>query len=279
MRLILTCLILLLGAAGAAAQDRLNGRYLGLNEAEGAILDIEPAGEGFDGRFVDPSGAAREFEAAAIGPVAEGVVDLGGEVVLMQIVPLPFGAAVGLTPFDAEGNLIGARMTRYTFVREGLEVPEPPETFAEAPADARGRITANSFLASYAFWPPEGVANGYLSLAERFRTLMRLFPAVQLDVIFKLCLAPGGERALALALRGQGVTCSAVLDGMAAAQRSGRFNAFKAEVAAAREALTVAVRCGDGYVMGKETCDRSARRVAEAATALETAATVLARYR
>jgi hypothetical protein len=165
------------------------------------------------------------------------------------------------------------------FVRSGLELPRPDADFVAAPADARGRITANSFLASYEFWSPEGVRNGYLALPERFRTLMRLYPAVQLDLIWKLCLAPAAGEALALALRGQGVTCADAIDGIAEAQRSGRFDAFKREVRDQKASLRTTVRCADGYPESREACDRAARELSAQAVSLDTAATVLGRYR
>ena len=140
-------------------------------------------------------------------------------------------------------------------------------------------MAANGFLASYEFWSPTGVRNGYLSLPERFRTLMRMFSAVQLDVIWKLCLAPSPDAALAIALRGQGVTCKEVIDGVAKMQRTGKFNRYKAEVEKQRETLRLSVRCADHYPESKETCDRAARDLSAQAVTLGTAATVLGRYR
>ena len=43
--------------------------------------------------------------------------------------------------------------------------------------------------------------------------------------------------------------------------------------------LRTAVRCADNYVMTKPVCDRAAQDVSKAAVSLETAATVLRRYR
>ena len=124
-----------------------------------------------------------------------------------------------------------------------------------------------------------GVRNGYLSLPERFRTLIRLFSTVQLDVIWKLCLAPGAERALSVALRGQGVSCSEVVDAIAKTQLDGRFERFKAEVAEQKRTLHMNVRCADGYPESKTNCDRAARELSAQAIKLETAGMVLGRYR
>ena len=69
---------------------------------------------------------------------------------------MPYGAEVTIIPFDAEGNLVIAAGRALNFVRTGLILPQPGADFVEAPRDDRGRITANSFLASYEFWRPTG---------------------------------------------------------------------------------------------------------------------------
>lgn len=271
--------VALLVSAPVGADDRLNGRYVGIQDAEGAAIVIAPSGSGFTGTFYDPHGKRQNFQADNIGGAAEAVLDMDNRTVLMRMTPLPFGAEVALVPFSANGQLIIQDGRIVSFVREGLDVPEPPADFVPPPVDASGRIAAYSFLASYEFWSPTGVRDGYLALNTKSRTLIRLFPAVQLDIIWKLCLAPGAEEALGIALRGEGVNCEEVIDGVASAQRSGRFDRYKAEVQSQGETLRTAVRCGDGYVADKRTCDAAAKQVSQAAVALETAGTVLRRYR
>ncbi len=265
--------------APAAAQIVLDGRYLGLGPAAGAELEIAPDPGGFRGRWRPPGGAAQSFEADRTGDQAETVVQLDGQAHLMQITPLPYGVEVALVPFQPDGTLAlsGARLD--TYLREGISLPEAPEGFMAAPIDSRTQIAPRAFLLSYEFWRPAGVLNGYLALPSRAHTMMRLFPAVQLDVIWKLCLAPRADRALAIALDGQGVTCSEVVRGLATIQSEGRFDAYKREVGAARDALVTAIQCGEGYRMRRADCVASAERVAAVALQLETAATVLRRHR
>ncbi|MEM8697675.1 MAG: hypothetical protein AAGF44_00810 [Pseudomonadota bacterium] len=264
---------------GARAQDVLDGRYNGALEAEGARIEITPDAEGFRGTFFDRAGRSQDFAADRLGVLAEAVLDMGGETVLLRMDPKPYGADVALIPLDAEGQMQMARARFLTFLRPGLEMPEPSKAYVSPPTDARGRITGLGFLASYEFWPAEGVRLGYLSLPPRFQTLMQLFPAVQLDVIFKLCLSRNDGPALAKALRGQGVSCGEVVPGMAQMQRSGQFTNFKREVTQQRTVLETSVRCADGYLLSKPECDRAAADVAARAVALDTPATVLRRYR
>lgn len=269
----------LAGTGDATAQDELRGTFLGVKDAEGARIRISPDSEGFSGTFFDVVGRRQSFEADRVGGAAEAVLDMDGKTVLMRVDPKPYGANVSLIPIDEQGQLQVGSSRLLTFLREGLSLPEVPPDYVAPPTEPGRRVASNSFLASYAFWPPEGVLRAYEDLSSRFTTLMALFPAIQLDVIFKLCQAPNADRALARALRGQGVSCNEVVEGMAEAQRSGRFARFKGEVASEVSTLRTAVRCADGYVATKQECDGASAAVSKQAISLQTSATVLQRYR
>lgn len=263
----------------ARAEEVLYGRYFGVDDASGATIDISPDSEGYRGTFYDPQGASQAFEADRIEDSAEAVLDMDGRTVLLRMAPLPYGAQVSLVPFDQNGNLVLRDSRSLGFVREGIRLPEKPLNFMAAPRTPGKRIAGNAFLASYQFWDPTGVLNGYLGLPDRFRTLMRMFPAVQLDVIWKICLAPGADRGLAIALRGQGVACPEVIDGIADAQRANRFDSYKAQVESERSSLHMSVRCADGYVESKSDCDAAAKRLSTHAISMRTAAMVLREIR
>jgi hypothetical protein len=154
-----------------------------------------------------------------------------------------------------------------------------PQDFLPAPRANCQRVAAYSFMVSYEFWEPAGVMNGYLCLPERARTLMRFFPALQLDVVWKICLAPGNEGALSRALRQTGLACPEVIDGIANIQRTGQFERYKAEVKGERETMTLSMRCAEGYPETKANCERAARLMKEAAISLRTPTMVLQSYR
>lgn len=280
-KVMLPLVALLVGLMPPAAQatDVLSGRYVGVEDAAGASIVISPDSDGFRGTFYDAQGLSQKFEADKVGDTAEAILDMDGRTVLLRLAPLPYGAEVALIPFGPDGRLVVQAARVLAFVREGTELPALPSDFVEAPRDPNARITGNSFLQSYQFWEPTGVTNGYLALPDRFRTLMRMFPAVQLDVIWKLCLAPGADGALAIALRGQGVACPEVLDGIATAQRTGRFSSYKDRVEAERRTLRMSVRCADGYVESKSDCEAAARRLSQAAVSMRTSAMVLQEIR
>jgi len=269
----------LLLASGAAAQVVLDGRYSGTGPAEGATLDIAPDVEGFAGALAMGGEPAQSFLADRRVDMAEAIVEVAGRVTLLQVLPQPFGAEVALIPIEPDGrpDLEDGRVLQ--FLREGERAVRYPEGYAFPPRSGRGRIAAQAFLVSYVYWRPPSVATGYASLAPRHRTLIRLFPAVQLDLAWRLCSAPGADQAVAMALRGESLDCRSVVDGLYAAQRAGRYAAFRSEVEEAAATLRTQVRCADGYVMDDAACARVARKLAEAASNLETAAAVLARYR
>lgn len=269
----------LLGPVTALAADVLNGRYIGVQDAAGASIQIAPDAEGFRGTFFDPFGKSQDFDADKVGDTAEAVLDMDGRTVLLRLAPLPYGAEVAVIPFASDGRLDLPAARVLNFVREGLQVPSLPDGYVEAPRSSIGRIAGNSFLVSYQFWEPAGVSNGYLALPDRFRTLMRMFPTVQLDVIWKLCLAPGADAALGIALRGQGVECRQVLDGIAQTQRSNRFSDYKNQVERERASMQLSVRCADGYLETKGDCEAAAQELSQRAVSLKTAGTVLRELR
>ncbi|MEM1343551.1 MAG: hypothetical protein AAGI34_03090 [Pseudomonadota bacterium] len=258
------------------AQIILEGRYLGQGPAAGAQLEIAPDPGGFEGRFIDAEGQAQEFLAERRGDLAIAVLDLGGQVVLMQAAPLPFGAEVALVPVDAEGARPEDGQL-LTFHREGVRNPEWPRGFL-VPPEPGAPFAANAFLVSYRWWKPNEIARGYMALAPRHRTLFRLFPEVQLDLIWKLCLANGADGAVAAALRGQPLSCQSAMQRLARIQERGRYAAYREAVEGAAETLRTSVRCADNYVMAPGACERVAGEVARASVSLETTATVLGRY-
>ncbi len=269
----------LVSVSAASAADRLNGRYYGIDDATGATIIIRPSGNGYVGTFYDPQGQSEDFKAEAIDDTAEAELSMDGRVVLLRMAPLPYGAQVSIVPYGPDGKLIIDASRSLGFLREGVRVPEAPKDFLAAPRAGCRRIAAYSFLVSYEFWDPSGVMNGFLCLPERARTLMRFFPAIKLDVVWKICLAPDNNAALSLALRGTGLDCKTVIPAIAGIQRRGQFDRYKKEVAAERRVLTMAMRCGEGYPETKQNCEQAARGMQQAALSLRSPSDVLRNYR
>ena len=148
-----------------------------------------------------------------------------------------------------------------------------------APSRPGQEIDPDVFLASYQFWEPEGVANGFDNIGARYRTVLRMFPQIHADVLWKLCQAQTQRGLLAEALRGQGAGCAEIQATVARLQDGGRFSDWKAAVDREISQLMPAVQCSRGYIVKESVCGPASKRVAEAATSLETLATVLGRWR
>ncbi len=284
--LVLSTLVAL-GASGARADaPGLSGAYIGVDDAAGMRLTLtERTAEGdvaagFDGALVDASGGRAEFQAFLSGRGgrdAETRVQLGDRSLFLRFSPRPIGLIAVSIPVTDEGVLVLERTQSLPFVREGVALPERPEMFASAPQDPNGVTDPLLFLLSYEFWTPVEVGNGYASLEDRWRTLIRLYAEVHTDVLWKLCSAGRTPPGRTEALEGQNITCEGVVDKVAALQRSGRFGAYKAGLAEQKARLIDAVKCARGQLL-KSDCERANAWTNRAALSLDTAATVLARY-
>ncbi|SEA18880.1 hypothetical protein [Rubrimonas cliftonensis] len=265
-------------AAPAAAQA-LQGAYVGLGAADGMRLEIDRDGARFDGALIEADGARRTFEADALGASAETVTAFGGERVYLRVMPEPAGATVVIAPISAEGVLDAGRTRALAFRREGLDAPPQPSRYLPPPTGPTPFFDARAFVDSYPFWPPLSASWAYEAVEPSLRTLIRLYPLVQTDLLWKLCQSPRRTEGLAEALRGQGVVCETVVQALRAAQGSDVFNRYVRDVAAERAELLVALGCAENYARNDARCAASAQDTARRAVSMETAGTVLARYR
>lgn len=264
-------------ALPAAAQ--LSGSYRGVDEAEGMRLELRAAGGGYTGTFVDRTGAARPFSAEAVGGRAEAVVPFEGFNASLVVVPEPIGAQALVTPLDPSGRPLAEEMRALPFLRAGVSLPDSPDRYLPPPGGPVPAMDARGFASSYPFWPPLAAAYGWEGVAPRYRTVIRLFPLVQTDLLWKLCQSPERLGGLGEALRGQNVTCQEVLSAFDAMRRGGGFERFKADVARERRTLLATLDCATDYTSTRAACDAAGAETARRALSMETAATTLARYR
>ncbi len=246
------------------AQERLNGAYYGLDEARGLTIQLN----GATGRIGAADGSGQEIQ----GRMQNGsvITDLifRGKRGTARLTPKGLGLGFIWTPQDGSGDVV------YAFKRQGLETPPPPVGFIPEPPQGTRYVEPSRFLASYEFWSPDSVASVYDGIEEQYRALIRLFPAVQTDLIWKLCQSRSAARELGEALRGEGVTCGQIDKRMKEAQKSDAFNRFKRRVHSERADAMLAVECARGIHLAP-TCIEAARRTQRAASSLETVKTVL----
>ena len=276
-RLLAAIVLWALSATGALA---LEGVFLGLDEATGASLRLEPPrGEHQKGEFPDRNGAVGYFIGKVLPDGVEATFEVGSQTLLLRAFDHPSGAVVVLIPVAPDGVLRTDLTRSFGFVREGTPRPEARPFVISEPDRMGEPVDAVAFLQSYEFWSPEGVSRGYVGVLPRYRSVIALFPALQTDIIWKLCSQPfGAPPGLAEALRGQGVTCAEVLGAISGARAKSRYTAFKREVAEERQIAFEAVNCARR--IGTEArCKEVAKLTSEAAISMQNAATVVAKYR
>lgn len=282
VRLTFALLLALTGGSQAWAEDpvpALEGRFVGIGPARGMQVEITDAGQKPAGMFHDSNGVEAEIGGGWKQGGLEALLNFPGRPVFVRLTPSAMGLQMAVLPLDPEGQPLRKQARVLAFLREGVESPEQPALYQDPPKRAGAEIDMDVFLASYQFWPPEGVANGFDNIGPRYRTILRMFPQIHADVLWKLCQADTQQSLLAEALRGQGATCAEIDATLARLQQDGRFGDWKRAVDARIETLMPAVQCARGYVVKPEVCEPASKVVAEAAVSLETLGAVLARWR
>lgn len=268
----LTVFFLCLSPFQAAAQSGFSGQFRGLDDASGLTISLSQSGNNVQGRIAAPDGSGQVLSGALNGGAVESALVYRGQQGRARITLQPLGLAVIWSANNGTGEEVV-----FLFRRNDLQVPQPSSAYVPPPPpNMLGVSDPVSFLHSYEFWPPDDVSRIYSAIEDRFRTLIQMFPAVQTDVIWKLCGSVVPSDKLASALRGQGVTCAMIDTTLKAAQSDGRFNRYKERVRREKVDALLAVECARGNHTAS-TCAEAARRTQAAATALETVATVLNR--
>jgi hypothetical protein len=264
-------------ALAAAAQ--LSGGYFGIGAAEGMRLTIEPGGSGARGALTGSDGVRRPFEASRVDDGFEAMLEGPEGRTLIRVLPAAAGARVVLAPVDEAGVMDAGRMAALAFLRDGTELPRQPTRFLPAPTRPVQAFDARSFVDSYPYWEAQGAALAYDAVAPRYRAVIRMFPLVQADILFRLCALNPRPPAVAEALRGQGVTCDSVMSARSRLTSGGGSARFVDAVEAERVILLQALGCADDLLRRKPECARLSDEIARRAVSMETVGTALARYR
>ncbi|MEM9048395.1 MAG: hypothetical protein AAGC92_06715 [Pseudomonadota bacterium] len=275
---VLACLILWLAPPGALAQiERMQGRFLGVAEAQGMQLELAMRGDRLVGTFFDSNGVTTEIDATPTGSAAEAVLIFPQRQVKVRLFAESVGLRMVAIPLDEDGLPIIQQTNALIFLPPGIRMPEPPRGYQ--PPTYRVRVVdPDTFLISYPFWPPEAVAFGYESVETRFRPMISLYPTVLMDVLWKMCSSSYKPSALGEALRGQGVSCDQVVAKVDQLQGNGRFESWKAAVEDEKTGLITAMQCARGYVRREDICRPAARETADRAVSLQTVASILNRF-
>ncbi|MEO1000941.1 MAG: hypothetical protein AAFW69_10140, partial [Pseudomonadota bacterium] len=275
---ILAGVVLLAGALAAAAQTPIPaGRYLGIGESEGMRIDARPGPGRLGGTIRDVNGKLAALDLLAVGEGFEGVAEFTGRDVFLTVFGAPDGLIVVALPLDAAGAPLAGRDRVLVFVPEGSELTRIPAGVMPPPTTSIF-VDPDVFVNSYRYWPPEGVARGWVGLESRFRPLIALYPVVLTDILGEVCRSGARPAELGEALRGQGVSCDQITGALDRMRRSGTLVRFKRDVEAEIGVLMNAIQCARGYTLQERICGPAARRTSEAAVSLVTIGAVLGRY-
>lgn len=282
IRLIAVILGLFALLGGNSALAELKGVYNGVDASQGMQLSFSGSGKGISGVLKEPSGASNSFNASVFAQGAETKMKFGGRDVYVVFTEEPLGVSMVIVPLGSRGEVLPGEADAMIFLKDGVVAPPRPARYIEPPAGPGGTIDPRAFIESYSFWPSTNVAYGYGMVRGRYRTLIRLHPVVQTDILWKLCRSGASSALRADALRGQGVTCNEVLATFGRMLTPGGsvkdFNRFRAEVETQKAQLVEAIICSIDYRRNDPECKEAGARVAQAAVSLETVKSVLARY-
>jgi len=251
-----------------AAQDRLDGIYYGLDDARGLTIQLQDTGSGATGRITAADGSGQAINGTQQGGSIVSDLIFRGKRGSARMTPKGLGLGFTWTPGDGSGGDVV-----FAFGRRGLELPAPSPSFVPE-TQIGSQVQPHVFIASYEFWTPNTVARLYDRLEEKYRAIIQLFPAVQTDLIWKLCQSSVSQAKLGEALRGEGVTCTQVDKRLKSAQKTDAFNRFKQRVGAERTNAERAIQCAQGLHQ-PSFCASAARQTQRAAMSLETVMTVL----
>lgn len=261
--------ILLASGGAAKAQDSFNGTFEGLDEANGLSVQLRQIGREVTGRISAPDGSGQKIEGQNRDGTITSELIFRGQRGTARIIEKGVGLSIVWAPANGSGGDVV-----FAFRRQQLDLPGLPTGYTPQPPPGARDIDPSTFLRSYEFWEPNIVAGVYDSIEERYRALIRIFPLVHADLIWKLCQSTAQPRELGQALRGEGVTCAQVDTRMKAAQRTGAFNAFKQRMHVQKADALLAVECARG-IHNADICQEAAVRTQRAAVSLETVTTVL----
>lgn len=276
---VLAGLVAFLLSWAGAAMAQFAGRYVGIDAAQGMRVELSVSGSNARGTLIRADGTRTRFSGEVVDDSLEASFTEQGRRVYVRLLAEPIGARLVLVPIDADNVLRVDETEAYAFLREGVDLPQRPERFLPPPDRPIPYIEPRAFVSSFPFWPPRSVALAYEGLEPRFRSVIKLYPRVHADLLWKLCASPERTPGIAEALRGQGLNCNEVNTAFRTMQAGAGFGRFKREVVAEAKALMTTLGCADDLRRNDAACRAAAAETARRATAMETAGSVLARYR
>ena len=243
------------------AAASFSGQFEGIGTAVGMTLTLEESEGRVVGRFASGRGEAFSLNGRRTGEAAQGSLMRPGQRYFFHLEPRPLGVQFLLIPKAPDGGPDISGSTDYSFVQQGLHVPQP-SAFQAAPP--RGiSVDIIDFIDGFRDWNPVDMARIYASLDDRYKELIQLFDHAASEVVWRVCATsppnvsfPQSE--LDRLLERQHATCERYLSSVAKVRDAGLLNEFLRKANFQFELIRETVKCDRGQSPETKCADVSA---------------------
>lgn len=236
----------LLWLSGAAFAAEFSGRYEGIGTSTGMRLTLQEAEGRVVGRFDTGRGEPYSLNGRRTGEAAQGSVERGEQSYFFHVERRPLGLQFLLIPHGADGGPDIAGATDYSFVQQGLQLPEPSQYKAAPPRGVPVDII--DFIDGFRDWSPADMARVYAGLDDRYRELILLFDHAAAEMLWRVCTikppsADFTQADLARLLERQGTNCADYLAAVDGARKDGLLGEFVRKANFQFELIRETVKC------------------------------------
>ncbi|MEQ9519347.1 MAG: hypothetical protein RLN89_07895, partial [Parvibaculum sp.] len=180
----IVCLALLPSISIAWAAE-FSGRFEGIGTSTGMRLTLQEAEGRVVGRFDSGRGEPYTLNGRHTGDAAQGSVERGTQSFFFHVERRPLGLQFLLIPRGPDGGPDIAGSTDYSFVQQGLQLPQPSEYKTPPPQGVPVDII--DFIDGFREWSPGDMARVYVGLEDRHRELILLFDHAAAEMLWRIC--------------------------------------------------------------------------------------------
>ncbi len=241
-------LVAVVSVSPVSAAD-FSGQFEGIGAAAGMALTLEEEDGRVVGRFSSGQGEPFSLNGRRTGEAAQGSVIRPGQRFFFHLEPRPLGVQFLLIPRNPEGGPDIAGGTDYSFVQQGLQVPQPAAFRAAPPRGVQVDIV--DFIDAFRDWRPEDMAWVYGGLDSRYKELLQLFDHAAAEVLWRVCVSnppkasfPSSE--LERLLERQHTDCASYLAAVASVRDAGLMSEFLRKANFQLELIHETVKCDRG---------------------------------
>ena len=244
-------LVFLMGVLSASPvfSAGFSGQFDGIGAAVGMKLTLEEVDGRVVGRFSSGRGDPFSLNGRRTGEAAQGSVVRMGQQFFFHLELRPLGVQFLLIPRTPDGAPDISGGTDYSFVQQGLQVPQPSAYRAAPPRGIQVDIV--DFIDAFREWQPADMARIYGSLDSRYKELLQLFDHAAAEVLWRVCATnppndafPSAE--LERLLERQNTSCAPYLSAVASVRDAGLMSEFLRKANFQLELIRETVKCDRG---------------------------------